>query len=60
MRTVALSAANGRPTRGAPRMWAIRITSLVGGLGVERGPVDVPNFAFHVQNFQMRAIKMTE
>jgi len=41
-------------------MWAIRITSLVGGLGVERGPVDVPNFAFHVQNFQMRAIKMTE
>jgi hypothetical protein len=49
---------NGRPRRGAPRMRRMRMTSSVDGLGVERGPVDAPNWAFHVQNLQTRAINI--
>ena len=56
---VARIASNGRPTKGAPRIRAIRMTSTVGGFGVARGLVDLPNPAFHFHSPQMRAISVT-
>ena len=50
--------ADRRPTRGAPRMRAM-VTSLAGGLGVEKGPKAVFDLAFQVQSLQMRAINST-
>jgi len=56
---VVRSASNWRPTRGAPRIRAIRMTATVGGFGVARGPVDDPNPAFHFHSPQTRAISIT-
>ena len=43
---------------GAPRCRAISV-SIVGGLGFEIGPLEIPSFDFHFQRPPTRAIKIT-
>jgi hypothetical protein len=49
--------AMGRPNRGAPRVRATLRIPLEGGLGVERGPLEVQKFGFHLYGPHMRAAK---